>query len=63
MSVKSKRGYYIDGITRITDPLWDVKCLSCGHACWSLTYIKKCLECGSSNIRCENSSHPEVTRI
>ncbi len=27
----SARRYYSDGITRVTDPFWKMKCNKCGH--------------------------------
>jgi ribosomal protein S27E len=41
--------YYNDGITRITDAFWTVRCPDCGHVNWSLTYGWVCPVCRSVN--------------
>lgn len=41
-----KKGFYSDGITKITDPFWEICCTSCGHETWSVTYKSKCSKCG-----------------
>ncbi len=43
--------YYQDGITKVTDPFYVVRC-SCGHAGWSCTYKTECSKCGSKTIQC-----------
>ena len=47
--------YYNDGITKITDPFWTIHCPDCGHAGWSLTYMKCCPECGSMAAAFKNT--------
>lgn len=41
--------YYSDGITRVTDPFWKMKCSQCGHIFWSCLCTAKCPLCGSMN--------------
>lgn len=45
-----KEGYYSDGITRYTDPLWTVKCNDCKAIYWSVIYHSICSKCKSQNI-------------
>jgi hypothetical protein len=39
--------FYNDGITKVTDPFWTVKCPDCGYDGWSLTYMDGCPICSS----------------
>ncbi len=41
-----KNKYYADGITRVTDPFWKVKCAKCGHTYLSCIAISNCPTCG-----------------
>lgn len=43
----SARRYYFDGITRVTDPFWKMKCNKCGHVFLSCICIAECPTCGS----------------
>ena len=43
----SARRYYSDGITRVTDPFWKMKCNKCGHVFLSCICIAECPTCGS----------------
>lgn len=52
--VKPMNGYYSDGITKYTDPLWTIKCNCCGHITWGVIYVEKCSKCGSNDIECKN---------
>lgn len=45
--VNQRPRYYDDGITKITDPLWTVKCNECGHIGWSVTLMDHCPKCNS----------------
>lgn len=49
-------GYYSDGITKYTDPLWVAVCPECGHNHWSVMKIGTCPNCGFMNLQCTNSS-------
>lgn len=53
-----KKGFYMDGITKITDPFWEVKCKHCGHTAWSVTYKNKCSKCGK-NVICRAAGEEE----
>lgn len=55
-----KKGYCIDGVTKFTDPFWDIACLDCGHEYWSVVVSGNCPECGSSKGKCLNNHHIEV---
>lgn len=37
--------YYIDHVTKITEPFYVCHCPA-GHAFWSVTYQRRCRECG-----------------
>lgn len=49
---QSKDKYYKDGITKVTDPFWEVTCHECGHATWSVLYVTECIKCKSKDITC-----------
>jgi hypothetical protein len=51
-----KAKYYSDGITKITDPFWVVKCFTCGYEGWNLIHTDSCTECGSEDISCTNAA-------
>lgn len=53
-----KRGFYGDGVTKVTDPFWEVKCKNCGHNTWSVTYKDKCSKCGG-NVTCNTAGKKE----
>lgn len=54
-----KKGYCIDGVTRFTDPFWDIEC-ECGHRYWSVIIDTKCPKCGSSKGKALNNHHIDV---
>lgn len=69
MSIKArvqqyKGDMYPDGITRITDAFWHIKCKECGKIYYSVTYKGKCPECGSEdgNATLDGKTLEEVVR-
>lgn len=41
--------YYMDGITKITDPFWVNTCRKCGEIFWSCDCICACPACGNTD--------------
>ena len=48
------KGFYSDGITKYSDPLWVAVCLDCGRSHWAVMRIHNCPSCGSINLSCTN---------
>lgn len=47
-------GYYSDGITKYTDPLWVATCYDCNRSHWAVMKLHTCPDCGSINMLCTN---------
>ena len=43
---RNKNNFYADGITRVTDPFWKVKCSNCNHVYLACIAISNCPSCG-----------------
>ena len=46
----TRDSYYIDGITKITDPFWRSVCKKCGHTYLACISTSECPECGSTDV-------------
>ena len=50
---------YSDGVTKITDPFYEIKCTTCGHSTWALLKRNKCSKCGAE-IECNPAGPREI---
>ena len=42
--------YYIDGITKVTDPFWKSVCRKCGHTYLACLSTTECPQCGGMDV-------------
>ena len=61
---KNSHNFLQDGVTKYSDPFWDLKCDSCGYEFWGADLTSTCPKCKCSSCQVLNNNHiTEISRF